>query len=125
MNTAARGRALAARQIDQSQFAATAWWDLVPPRRGGGDAVRFLRNGDRQQSVAAAAATILQRRRCLPGLCTLLHVGHQRPQADNRVVGQTCCKESSKICEFERETSKLRQVTENFIILIGEWNYIA
>lgn len=86
MNAAARGRALAARQIDQSQFAATAWQDLVSPRRDAlpdpvPDALRRrLRDADSQQSVTAAAARVLQRRRCLPGLRTLLHVGHQRSQ---------------------------------------------
>lgn len=96
MNAAARGRALAAGQIDQAQFTATACRGLAPsPRTGSGgtgadrDARRFRRHGDRQQSVATTAARILQCGRCLSGLRTLLHVGHQRPQGADHVVGQS------------------------------------
>lgn len=78
MNATAGGRALAARQIDQVQSAAAGASGVLPP--GGAVSIartllaRLLRKIDGQQSVATTAAGILKRRRCLPGLRSLLHV---------------------------------------------------
>lgn len=83
MNAAAGGRALAARQIDQVQPAASALSNVLFPggceavigrRTFGIDRALFPSEIDGQQSVATATAGILECRGCLPGLRALLHV---------------------------------------------------
>lgn len=97
MNATAGSRALAPRQIDETQLAAAA--GRPPPPRGR----RFfasLADHDREQSVASAAARVLQRGRCLPCPRPLLHAGHQRAQGAHRVMRQTLCAERKEFNIF-------------------------